>query len=103
LVTNLVDNAIRHNVTGGRVELSTMSTPGRTTITVGNTGPMISTGEIDRLFQPFQHLGSERVLHADGHGLGLAIVEAVAKAHGATVRGHPRPDGGLEIEVTFTS
>ena len=64
---------------------------------------MISTAEIERLFQPFQHVGRERVLHADGHGLGLAIVKAITQAHGAKISARPRPEGGLEIQVTFTS
>ena len=89
LVANLIDNAMRHNITGGTVEVSTTSAPGRTTITVSNTGPMISTAEIERLFQPFQHVGRERVLHADGHGLGLAIVKAITQAHGATLAHDP--------------
>ena len=102
-MANLVDNAMRHNMTGGTVEISTISAPGRATITVSNTGPMISTAEIERLFQPFQQVGSERVRHTDGHGLGLAIVQAIAQAHGANIGVRPRSDGGLEIQVTFAS
>ena len=47
-------------------------------LAIGNTGPVIPPGEVDRLFQPFQHLGDQRVGHAGGHGLGLAIVRAIA-------------------------
>jgi len=50
LVLNLIDNALRHNVRGGRIEVATNSTPGRATITVSNTGPTIPTSEIDQLF-----------------------------------------------------
>jgi signal transduction histidine kinase len=101
LVANLVDNAIRHNVIGGKVEISTSSAPGRATISVSNTGPVVPSDEVERLFQPFRQVGSERVRHADGHGLGLTIVNAIAQGHGATVIAVPRPEGGLHIEVTF--
>jgi len=103
LVANLVDNAVRHNLDGGRVEISTRSTPGRATVTVSNTGPVVSSADIERLFQPFQQTGNERVRHSDGHGLGLPIVRAIADAHRADVSARPRPGGGLEIEVSFPS
>ena len=101
LVANLVDNAIRHNVPGGQVGISVTMTAGRASIRVGNTGPVIPPGELERLFQPFQRVGHERIRHGDGHGLGLAIVQAIATAHGAAVTATARPDGGLDIEVSF--
>jgi len=103
LVANLIDNAMFHNMTGGTVEVSTTSAPERLTISVSNTGPMVPPAEVERLFQPFQRVGSERVRHGDGHGLGLAIVQAITQAHGAKLSARPRPKGGLEIQVTFTS
>jgi signal transduction histidine kinase len=101
LVANLVDNAVRHNAAGGRVEMATTTTEGRARITVTNTGPVIPPDEVERLFQPFQQLGSQRIGHADGHGLGLAIVRAIGRAHGATLTPHARPEGGLDIQVSF--
>jgi signal transduction histidine kinase len=98
LVTNLVDNALRHNVPGGTVEVSTAA-PGR--LTVSNTGAPVPPGELTRLFQPFQRLGTDRTDHTDGHGLGLAIVAAIAHAHRAPLTVHPRPGGGLHITVDF--
>jgi signal transduction histidine kinase len=101
LVANLVDNAIRHNVPGGRVRVSTTITDGRAIIRVSDTGTVIPPYELDRLFQPFQQLGHERVRHSDGHGLGLAIVRAIAVAHKAAVTATARPEGGLDLEVSF--
>lgn len=102
LVSNLVDNALRHNRTDGTVEVTTGQLPGgRATITVGNTGPTIQPDEVDRLFQPFQQAGAQRLRHNDGHGLGLAIVAAIARTHQATITAHPRPRGGLDIAVSF--
>jgi signal transduction histidine kinase len=99
LVANLVDNAIRHNTgPGGRVEIATSGS----TLTVSNTGPVVPHEELERLFQPFQRLGAQRVRGAaDGHGLGLAIVRAIAAAHGGEVSARPRPGGGLVVRVTL--
>jgi signal transduction histidine kinase len=101
LVANLIDNALRHNVTGGRIDVSTAMTAGRASLRVANTGPVIPADQLDRLFQPFQRLGRDRIGHAGGHGLGLAIVRAIAHAHAAALTARPRPEGGLDIEVSF--
>ncbi|MBL7259681.1 HAMP domain-containing sensor histidine kinase [Paractinoplanes lichenicola] len=96
LITNLVANAVRHNVTGGTVSIAT-TTPGL--LTVSNSGDPIAPSEIDRLFQPFQRSGTARTDQTEGHGLGLAIVAAIARAHQAPLTARPRRGGGLEITV----
>jgi signal transduction histidine kinase len=101
LVANLVDNALRHNTAGGTVEVRTAMTGGRASISVGNTGPAVPPSEVGRLFQPFQQAGGERISRAGGHGLGLAIVAAIAQAHGAALAPRTRPEGGLDITVTW--
>jgi len=101
LVANLVDNAIRHNSDGGRAEISTAAAGGQATIRVGNTGAVIPREQLGRLFQPFGRADGERIRHTDGHGLGLAIVQAIARAHGATLTPRAQPEGGLDVEVTF--
>jgi signal transduction histidine kinase len=101
LVANLVDNAVRHNVPGGTVEVSTAQRDGQAVLIVANTGPVIPPGEIGRLMQPFQRLATARSSGGDGHGLGLPIVRAIAVAHGACLTARARPEGGLHIEVSF--
>jgi signal transduction histidine kinase len=101
LIANLVSNAIRHNVDGGQVEVSTAITDGRAVVTVSNTGPLVPPGEVDRLFQPFERPGSQRVRQGGGHGLGLAIVRAIVTVHGAELTARARPEGGLDISVSF--
>jgi signal transduction histidine kinase len=101
LVANLVDNAIRHNSGGGRAEISTAAAGGQVTIRVRNTGAVIPPEQLGRLFQPFGRVGGERIRHTGGHGLGLAIVQAITRAHGATLTPRARPEGGLDIEVAF--
>ena len=100
LVANLVDNAVRHNVPGGTVSLTTETRGGEAILGVANTGPVVPPGELDRLFQPFQRLAGARTSTA-GLGLGLSIVQAIADAHGATIDAEALADGGLRIEVRF--
>ena len=101
VAANLVSNAIRHNVPHGRIEVATRTEARRALLSVANTGPLIPAGELTRLFQPFERLGSQPRACADGIGLGLAIVHSIADAHNATVAAHARAGGGLEIEVRF--
>ncbi|WP_432968250.1 sensor histidine kinase [Dactylosporangium sp. CA-233914] len=102
LIANLVDNAVKHNVPGGTVTVSTGVTDGRAALTVSNTGPVVPPEDLDRLFQPFQRLGAQRVrTTSDGYGLGLAIVRAIATAHNAALTATPAPDGGLSVTVAF--
>ena len=103
LVANLLDNALRHNMTGGKIEITTTSVEEGAHIAVSNTGPAVPPEQVERLFQPFQQIGSERVRHTGGHGLGLAIVRAIAQAHDAKITARARPDGGLDVEVTLSS
>ena len=97
LVGNLVENAVRHNVDGGWVAVSTGTDPGPW-LSVRNTGPALPAGEVDELFQPFRRGGTARTA-SRGAGLGLSIVRAVAAAHGGAVSATARPDGGLEVTV----
>lgn len=101
LVANLVDNAVRYNSAGGWVEVLAGDGPRGATITVRNSGPRVPAEEVARLFRPFQRLERGRTRHATGHGLGLAIVSAIATAHGADLKARSRPAGGLDIEVHF--
>ncbi|MDR8412694.1 HAMP domain-containing histidine kinase [Nonomuraea sp. 3-1Str] len=101
LVTNLVDNALRHNAPSGTVHVTTSLSNGGAVLTVVNTGPVIPESEIDRLFQPFQRAGTARASRDSGLGLGLSIVKAIATAHGARLDAQPRPEGGMRTTVTF--
>ena len=101
LISNLVENAVRHNIAGGRVQVLVETRDGRPTLKVENTGPAVPAEEIQRLLQPFQRVAPERVGEHDGHGLGLSIVAAIAKAHDASLDVRPGEDGGLAVEVRF--
>ncbi|NUW46117.1 sensor histidine kinase [Nonomuraea rhodomycinica] len=101
LVANLVDNAIRHNHADGHVEITTRTCGTQVALTVTNSGPVVPGHQIRRLFHPFQRLAPDR--HGDGHGLGLAIVHAVTRAHHASLTTSARPEGGLSVTVRFAA
>lgn len=100
LATNLVHNAIVHNLPGhGTVRVETSSGPGSVRLTVENTGEALAPELVSRLAEPFQR-GTERV-HTDhaGVGLGLAIVTSITQAHDGSLTLAPRPGGGLRASV----
>ncbi len=101
LVVNLLENAITHNLAGGRIDVTTTTESGQAILSVANDGPAITAEELDRLQQPFQRLGAARTHRGDGHGLGLSIIQAIAAAHGAKLTLTPEPSGGLHAEVRF--
>ena len=103
LITNLIENAVRHNTPGGRLDTATYTVAGRAMFTIANTGPVIPTGELTHLFQPFKRRTSPEAFSAEGVGLGLAIVQAIANAHDATVKTEARRGGGLRIEIGFAA
>ena len=96
LLTNLVQNAIRYNRPGGRVDVRV----GRSRVEVRNTGPVVPADAIDDLFEPFRRLHPDRTGSASGAGLGLSIVRSIATAHGGSVTARPNAaGGGLTVRV----
>jgi signal transduction histidine kinase len=103
LVSNLLQNAIRHNVERGYVRMRVGNRDGWAVLRIANSGPVVPGAEIDRLLAPFQRMAPDRLGHPSGFGLGLSIVAAVAAAHDATLDITPGESGGLRVEVGFPS
>ncbi len=100
LTTNLLHNAIVHNVPEhGTVRVTTAVGPGTAVLTVENTGDVLTPELVATLPEPFQR-GTDRIRtdHA-GVGLGLAIVSSITRVHGGSLDIVPRPAGGLRITV----
>jgi signal transduction histidine kinase len=100
MVQNLVQNAVRHNTSGGwvRVTADRVGTTARLVVT--NTGATLSATAIPALFEPF-HRATNRVGSIRGNGLGLSIVRSVVRAHGGNIVATPRDGGGMSVEVTL--
>jgi signal transduction histidine kinase len=101
LISNLLENAVQHNIPGGRIQVTTGEWRDRATFTVSNTGPPVPADQVQRLLEPFQRLDGKRGRGHEGFGLGLSIVAAIADAHDATLSLRPCPGGGLAIEAAF--
>jgi two-component system sensor histidine kinase VanS len=100
LSTNLVHNAIAHNLPEqGSVWVTTGAHPETAVLTVENTGERLAPPLVATLAEPFQR-GTKRIRsdHA-GVGLGLAIVRSITQAHDGTLTLTPRPTGGLRVVV----
>ena len=94
-VSNLLRNAVRHNVAHGGIELELTGTDDRARLRVSNDGPLVPAERLESLREPFVR-GSGRGRTRDaGHGLGLAIVSAVATAHNGVLELSANPSGGL--------
>lgn len=93
LVGNLLDNAIRHSRTGGRVAVNLRDRSGSAVLSVTNDGAPVAETDRERIFERFVRIG-----HSDGAGLGLPIVRWIAEAHGGGVV----LDAGRPELTTFT-
>jgi signal transduction histidine kinase len=101
LAVNLLDNALRHNIADGWVEVSTETVEQCAVLRVTNSGRIIAPGDVPALMEPFRRAAPQRAGHVNGHGLGLSIAAAIAAAHDADLRINARLEGGLEIEARF--
>jgi len=99
-VSNLVDNALRY--AGEPIEIESRSEGGKAVIEVRDRGPGIPPAECERLKQPFTRLDAARS-GAGGAGLGLAIVDRVARAHGGSLELLPREGGGLVARLRLAA
>ena len=98
-IMNLVDNALRY--AGEPVEIATRREGTHALLEVLDRGPGIPHGESERLKRPFTRLRESRG-GSGGAGLGLAIVERVARAHGGTLHLHEREGGGLSARISLS-
>lgn len=100
VVANLVENAVRHNVEAGWVQLCTSAGDGAASVQVSSSGEQLDGQAVDELFEPF-HRGHRARTGREGAGLGLSVVQAVVTAHGGRVRAEPVAGGGLSVTVTL--
>jgi len=98
MVVNLVENALRHSPKGALVTIAASRRDGGVAVSVIDTGPGIPRSERENVLRPFYRLESSRT--TEGSGLGLSLVAAIAKRHGATLDLGDN-DPGLRATVCF--
>ena len=97
-ITNLLDNALHY--AGGEIEIETRREGGGVLVEVMDRGPGVPQGEAERLKRPFTRLDEARS-GPGGAGLGLAIVDRIARAHGGRFELAARPGGGLVARLSL--
>jgi signal transduction histidine kinase len=95
----VVENAVRHNLPGGWLEVDTGRSGQLAVVRGANGGSPIRPDQVAALFEPFRRLEADRTGSARGAGLGLSIVRSVAAAHGGHAQARPLEGGGLELTV----
>ncbi len=101
MVENLIDNAVRHNLPGGPINVTCDADRDTARLMIESGGPVLDPASVAQLAKPFKRLGAERTGSQNGHGLGLSIVAAIAAAHGGGLRLYARERGGLGAEITL--
>ncbi|HEX6342828.1 HAMP domain-containing sensor histidine kinase [Umezawaea sp.] len=95
---NLLENAVRHNLVGGWIDVVTECGPQWSVLRVSSSGPPIAHELVESLFEPFRRGGADRTART-GTGLGLSIVRAAVTAHEGLVHAEAVPGGGLAVVV----
>jgi two-component system phosphate regulon sensor histidine kinase PhoR len=98
-ISNLVDNAIRHGVEGGRIRLAGRGENGAIVLSVEDDGPGISKEHLPRIFERFYRVDKARSRDLGGTGLGLAIVKHIIESHGGTIRVESRLGEGTKFLI----
>lgn len=101
LLHNLLDNALRHTPADSRVALRLATRSGHATVTVDDHGVGIPEDQLERVFSRFFRLDKVRSRETGGFGLGLSIVNEVARAHNTRVSLQNRPEGGLRATIVL--
>jgi signal transduction histidine kinase len=100
LIGNLIDNAVKYGL-NKPILVEVAQIAGQPELVVNDNGPGIPAGEEKNIFEKFYRIGNEETRTAKGTGLGLFIVEAVARMHGAEVTVGNRQEGGASFKVKF--
>jgi signal transduction histidine kinase len=99
--SNILDNAIKYNVDGGRIEVIGDQSGIDLTITITNSGPGVAESEIHKVFDQFYRVEESRSLRYGGSGLGLAIVKRIVELHGGTVNFESKPGSWTRMTVAL--
>ena len=99
--SNLLDNALKYNVDGGRVTVSAQRSEDGVTVVIGNSGPGVPEADIPRVFEQFYRVEKSRSLRHGGSGLGLAIAKRIIELHGGTIQLESQPNYWTTVTVSL--
>lgn len=99
VLTNILDNALRHTPEGGEITLAAKEVEGMVELSVQDTGPGLSIEDLNRIFERFYRADPSRQREDGGSGLGLAIAKSIVQAHGGQVTAETEAGTGLKVKV----
>jgi signal transduction histidine kinase len=99
VVVNLLDNAIKYTPEGGTVTVGVNVSDRRAQLEISDTGPGISDGDLQHVFDRFFRADRIRLGTIEGTGLGLSIVQSICTAHGGVVKAENHANGGCRFTV----
>jgi two-component system sensor histidine kinase BaeS len=99
LLTNLLSNSGRYTNAPGRVQLRVTRTANQVRIIVVDSAPSVPAEHQHRLFEPLYRTDAARSRATGGSGLGLAVCDAIVRAHGGQITAAPAELGGLLVQV----
>jgi two-component system sensor histidine kinase BaeS len=101
VLTNILDNAVRHTPTGGHITLAARGTSDGIELSVQDSGPGLPADDLPRIFDRFYRADESRQRGDGGSGLGLAIAKSIVLAHGGQMRAESEPGNGLVVIITL--
>ena len=101
VLTNIVDNALRHTPAGGRILLAAKETADFVELSVQDSGPGLQAEELARIFERFYRVDPSRQREDGGSGLGLAIAKSIVQAHGGQLSAESEAGQGLKVIVSL--
>ena len=101
VLTNILDNALRHTPEGGHITLSAKQLDKAVEFSVQDSGPGIPAKDADRIFERFYRTDSSRHREDGGSGLGLAIAKSIVQAHNGRIKAESEAGKGLTIILTL--
>jgi len=101
VVTNILNNALRHSPSDGSIEVMARTNPDGVRIEVSDEGPGIPAEEAGRVFERFYRSDQARTSRDGGSGLGLAIAKWIVDMHGGDIRAEPPTPRGCRMVVTL--
>ena len=101
IIYNLIDNAVKYNVDGGRVDIQVAGEPHNVRVTVKDTGIGIAPEHQGRIFERFYRADKSHSKASGGTGLGLSIVKHAVQYHHGSIDLQSQPGKGTQISVTF--
>ena len=101
VLTNILDNAVRHTPVNGHITLAASRTSDGVALSVRDSGPGLPPADLERIFDRFYRADASRVRNEGGSGLGLAIAKSIVQAHGGQIRAESEQGKGLTVIITL--